>query len=237
MSITIAKLKTDYVEAKKLLRDMNFLYSENKQKSLNFSNENFSKEFKKASLKSDYSNCYKVARDNQDYNLLLEDNSFFQFGYTQNSDGKLIELRYSYYEAPAYVESYEDFLIKMEFDYKEIGDALYEEYQQYISETNLKNHVTSIRYDFNIDQRVEGIHPTSHLHIGQDNDIRLPMSFLMTPLTFVSFVIRHSYWKKWKIALNDSSNHELYLRTHSNNISLAEEYFSEIERSDPYLSI
>ena len=236
MSISLGKLKTEYLSAKKILKLLEMDYKENLEKSQSLLNSDFSQEFKSASLKRDYFTCYKVARDNQDYTLLLKDFSFFQFGYTPNAQNQVKELRYSYYETPSTVESYEEFLDNMGFTIDEAGNYFFEEYQQFVSESQLKNHVTSIRYDFNIEQGKELVHPVSHLHIGQENDVRIPMSFIMTPQTFVAFVIRHCYWVQWKEKIQDPAIFESYLKIHNNNHALASPFFTQNERKDMHFS-
>ncbi|QZY88558.1 DUF2290 domain-containing protein [Exiguobacterium acetylicum] len=232
MSISLGKLKTEFLFAKKTLQLMDIEYEENLQKSKNLLNSDFSQDFKHASLKKDYYNTYKIARDNQDYTLLLKDFSFFQFGYTLSKDSRIEELRYAYYETPSMVEKYEVFLENMGFTLEEVGNEFFEEYQQFVSEAQLKNHVTSIRYDFSIEQGQELVHPTSHLHIGQENDVRIPMSFIMTPQTFVAFVIRHCYWIQWKEKIKDPEIRDFYLKIHDNNHVLTSHFFTMMEKKD-----
>ncbi|WP_214818427.1 DUF2290 domain-containing protein [Exiguobacterium sp. s59] len=237
MSLSLGKLKTEYENAKRLLKVLGIKFEENLHKSSRLLNSDFSQEFKTASLKKDYFNCYKVARDNQDYNLLLQDYSFFQFGYSMNERDQIEELRYAYYEVPALIESYEEFLENLEFSIEEVGDDFFEDYQQFISETRLKNHVTSIRYDYNLEQAQEIVHPTSHLHIGQENDVRLPMSFVMTPQTFVAFVARHCYWTTWQEAIQDPTVLDSYLRIHTNNKFLEDIHFTQNDKKDIHFTL
>nr|WGE06550.1 DUF2290 domain-containing protein [Bacillus subtilis] len=149
---------------------------------------------------------------------------------------KIADIRYAYYEAPHKHISYKDFLISMDIELDESNMMFFEEYTQVISEAELKNTVTNIRYDFSIAQRKEIIHPVSHLHIGSQNSIRIPISFIMTPKNFVAFVVRHIYWDKWRIIMEDDTFRENYLASYSSGIQLDSILFTQNEKKDLYLN-
>lgn len=236
MTISISKIKVDYNEAKKMLKKLDIRYTEEKSKSNSLRKSDFSKEFIRQSYKNDYRETYKVARKFSDYNLLIEDDgALLQFGYDLDEYNKINELRYAYYEAPTEHISYEKFLEKSGFEYEECGSLFYDEYTQYISEEALKNNVTSVRYDFSLKQRKELIHPVSHIHIGQQNEIRLPISFIMTPKNFLSFIIRHIYWERWRIAINEPRIREEYLSSYTTGVTLENYLFTKDEKKDLYL--
>ncbi|MCM3318057.1 DUF2290 domain-containing protein [Rummeliibacillus stabekisii] len=235
MTINTAKIFIDYRDAKKLLEKLEIDYIEEKEKAKSLRKTDFTKEFIKQSYKDDYRNMYRIARENLDYNLLIKENgSIFQFGYELDENERISDLRYAYYEAPSYQISYEQYLSDLDLDYEECGNIFFEDYTQVLSETALKNNVTSIRYDFNISQRKEIIHPVSHLHIGQQNEIRIPVSFIMTPKNFVAFIVRHIFWNKWRIGMENPSFKEEYLSGYSTGPSLDELLFTRDEKRDLY---
>ncbi|MCQ6274738.1 DUF2290 domain-containing protein [Bacillus sp. V3B] len=86
----------------------------------------------------------------------------------------------------------------------------YRDYEQLISEAKISNSVTLIRYDYNPKQYISIIYPTSHLHIGHENQERIPMTMVLSLQAFVGFVIRHIYYKKWKKAMSHTDFLELY---------------------------
>ena len=58
----------------------------------------------------------------------------------------------------------------------------------------------------------ENIHAYSHLHIGLNNEIRIPVGIQITPLAFTMFVVRHVYYDIWVYAVSNSKvdmNHKL----------------------------
>ncbi|MDT1956944.1 DUF2290 domain-containing protein [Carnobacterium divergens] len=235
MSSGIGKIISHYNQAKHLLTKFELSFDEDLSKSKTLSSNDFSTKFKKATLANDaYSQIYQIARDYSDYNLYIpSDGSFFQFGYEEKKNKK--EIRYAYFESPFEQKSYKNFLQEYGFSYTEVGDELLEDYQQYLSETDLKDNITNIRYDYSESQYNELIHPTSHMHIGQSNNIRLQFSYTMMPTNFVAFVLRNVYWYKWKEFVKNERNMEFYLEHCKSNSGLQSEYFSDIDKKDIYI--
>lgn len=238
MTISKGRIFEDYRKAKKLLKQLEIDAYENIEKANSLKKSDLSQEFIKASYKSDYKEIYKIARDARDFNLLINsDGAIFQFGYKENEDHEICDLRYAYYESPSEHISYNDFLDSIGFNIEECGYELNEEYTQFISELELKKSVTPIRYDYSLDQYKELIHPVSHLHIGQLNEIRLPTSFIMTPLNFVAFVVRHIYWHQWRHFMTDDALKESYLSSNGSRMSIDLEIFSPTEKRDVFLNV
>lgn len=237
MSLTLGQIFASYDKAKKMLKKAELLFDEDLRKSRSLKKKDFSKAFKEISSTNNYRQIYEVARDNSDYNLLLKnDGSFFQFGYDNIFEDQF-NLRYSYFESPVNIQSYENFLLEHDLDFKECGHAFSEEYTQFIAEAESKDHFTSIRYDLDFHLYEEVKHPASHIHIGLDNDIRLPCSSILTPQSFVAFIIKHVYWEKWvKISESNESFLEEYLDTFKNMKSLHENYFNESDRSELFIT-
>lgn len=238
MTIQVGRFFSDYDKTKSLLKILEFDVDENIALATSLKKSDLSQDFIRASVKSDYREIYKIARDTQSYNLLLNsDGSFFQFGYQKDQEGKISDLRYAYFEAPFEQISYEDFLLQSDLTIEECGAEFYEEYTQYITEAELKSSVTPIRYDYSEEQYTELLHPASHIHIGQLNQIRLPLSFVMTPLNFVAFVIRHIYWHKWKVFMGNASIRTKYLDAYNSVIAVNRNAFSHTEEKDIYLKL
>jgi hypothetical protein len=230
-------LENGYKQVKKLLNESNLLYEENYSKDLNhlsFSQSKFSKEFLKASQKDDYKTIHETALANKDYDFLLKDYSFLQFSGDFNSRENEYA-RYAYYEVPTDFPSYEEFLIQNDLSYEECGDSLIQYYEQVVDEAKLKKTVMPIRYDYDSKLYNPPHHSISHLHFGVGNQIRLPVNKLVTPHAFVSFVIRHIYWEKWKILMNDYNYHSFYYgKNRCRNLEITK--FSREEEMDFYLT-
>lgn len=232
MNLNQGKIISHYNEAKRILKKMELHFEEDFSKARSLNKKDFSKEFfKKSITDAPYHELYKTMRDYSDYNLFLPSNgSIFQFS-SEEKKGST-ELRYAYYESPFEQKNYEEFLIELGFSYSDVGDEFIEDYQQYITENNLKDSITNIRYDYSEQQYKELIHPTSHLHIGQKNNIRLPLSYVMLPSNFVAFILKNFYWEKWKFFIDSEKNKEHYLKLCKAKEHTPATYFSYMDQKD-----
>jgi len=166
--------------------------------------DDVSQEFKSASQKNDYFKLYKCALANFDYDILLSDDSIFQFSYKVNR-GHLPFIRYAFFQNPQEYKSYEEYLenlrelgIVEEETNEEIGNSFENDYQQFLTEQNVNTSSTSIRYDLDYSNYQPLVHSVSHLHIGHANNIRIPCDKILTPLKFTVFVLKHVYYYQWK---------------------------------------
>lgn len=167
-----------------------------------------SDEFKVASQSGKYYDAYSKGLENYDYDILLLDQSFFQFEYVHKSDCN--EIRYAFFQNPIDFISYKEYLetdpvyAGLEETIDEIGDMFYGEYQQFLDEQVMNSLYTTIRYDSDLPNYSPLIHSVSHIHIGHNNNVRIPINKLISPLRFVVFVIKHVYYYVWKeLVTND----------------------------------
>jgi len=218
-------------KAKKLLRLANIDFKINKSKETNYLINKFSDEFFKMTKGINYDETCKTALENADYDILLSDYSFFQFSCSKNVNN----IRYAFYEHPRDIKSYEKFVRDIGFSLKETGEELYDEYEQYVDEARLKKSITPIRYDYNIDLYEELKHPSSHFHVGFENEIRIPVSNIITPQAFLGFIIRHIYRDKWIKALDNGRFYNYYERIKNSCSELDENYFTQEEKKLFYL--
>ncbi|TKC00031.1 DUF2290 domain-containing protein [Pedobacter cryotolerans] len=190
-------------ESKQVLRDFS-LFKNNGLKSIN--NDGVTEEFKLSSQKATYKETFLVALRNFDYDIILNDQSFFQFQMKKN--GNDLELRYAFFQTPFTFRSYQDFVSELLVNennketLEEIGELFHFEYQQYLDEQELLENYSTIRYDFEGKGYRPLIHSTSHLHIGYQNHMRIPLNKTLTPLKFVLFVIKQVYYREWKEKAN-----------------------------------
>lgn len=229
-----ARIKIGFEESKKLLECSKINFTENYVKKICFSKTNLSQEFINHCFDKDYSNLYSIARKNHDYDILLDDQSIIQFTY-EKENTTITHIRYAYFESPKIIVPYEEFLEMMELDYEECGDAFFEEYEQFRNEAQSKSVVNPIRYDYDRGQYRGLIHPTSHFHIGHDNEIRIPAAMMVSPLGFTSFIIRQVYYRRWEESLKDQRFYDAYLKLKTHCLVLDEELFSKLEQTDFFL--
>jgi hypothetical protein len=131
------------------------------------------------------------------YDYLLNDRSFLQFRRWSENGGEW-KLSYSYYECPRITSTYENFLYDtFQVRADEVEDNYQEEYETYLATQAVKETVTPMRYDLNVDDYTEGLHPISHLHVGHENDIRLALRKVLRPMSFLLLVIRQRYPRTW----------------------------------------
>lgn len=203
--MNLTMMQEGFRKSKRILTTCNLFQSENYAKRLIFTPSKFSRYFFQASHNleqdGDYRKLYQLAIANKDYDILLKDYSFFQFSCESDVNNKIVKYRYAYYEAPSEFPTYEEFLNELGFSYEECGEDFFSDYEQVVDEAKIKNTVTPLRYDYDENLHEPPVHSISHLHLGFQNEIRVPIKYILTPHAFVSFVIRHIYWKQWKKAL------------------------------------
>ena len=68
-----------------------------------------------------------------------------------------------------------------------------------------------LRYDVDEKGYVPNLHSYAHLHIGVVEDVRLSVSKILTPSTFVNLVLKMIYPDNWKNILSESkTNPDIY---------------------------
>lgn len=173
-----------------------------------------SDEFKEASQGGKYYDAYTKGLENYDYDVLLMDQSFFQFEYLHKQDCD--EIRYAFFQNPIDFISYKEYLeidpvcSSLDESIDEIGDIFYGEYQQFLDEQEMNSVYTTIRYDSDLSNYLPLIHSVSHIHIGHNNNVRIPINKLISPLRFVAYVVKHVYYYLWKDLV---SNDLVYLKS------------------------
>ena len=223
-------------EIKSLLTEVNLLKTENNRRKRSVGNDKFSYEFLNVIFDTDYELIYKTAMKHSDYDFLLEDDSFFQFsakkGNKNLKDGKL---RYAYYPNPREYATYLEFLSENNLKYEECGECFLEEYTQYISEAKLKNAITPIRYDYDYSQYDSDSHPISHLHIGLEQSIRIPLARVLTPQEFTILVLRNVYFEQWTKNLNSKKYISILKKSKKSSNMLEDKYFNSSEKRHLFL--
>jgi hypothetical protein len=200
---------------------------------------NHSQEIKKVSKTKNHKDIYDCAIRNFDYEFLLEDDSIFQFSFSEK------ELRYAFIQNPKHFVTKEEYLIQSlgseEIDENNSFDDLMclvdeNEYEQFLNEQKLNTLSNIIRYDATFIGHKPLLHSYAHLHIGMNNNLRIPVSIDLTPLVFVRFCIKNTYYKVWKNAIEEIEYFRDSLMASKELCNILDgEKWSQIEEADLYL--
>lgn len=195
-----------------------------------------SEDFLKVSKQDDYKLMYDTAVNHMDYNLILKDGSIFQFEKEANDD-----LRYAFIQTPYNYISFNDFLLSFNdekdipTDFEELQQLkiLYEnDYEQMLAEQGCNSRVSYFRYDVDSVRYMPNIHSYAHLHVGIDNDIRIPCATILTPAAFVVFVIKQTYKDSWESCLKDEARKKKIMHFAQDRVLLDEDKWNNIERKE-----
>jgi len=162
-----------------------------------------SEESKNIAKSNKHSDIYNSAIQQQDYEILLTDDSIFQFS-SSNSI-----LRFSFIQNPNIYVSKQEFLISLygkedlsEFNQDELekleGEINEDEYEQFLAEQEFNLEANIIRYDLDHKGYAPLIHSYSHIHIGLNQNLRIPCNKILTPDKFTIFSVKNSYYNEWK---------------------------------------
>jgi len=217
--------------SKKLFKELNLLNRFNPINIKNCSSKKYSLAFKQSSLKKIYKQTYIIGLENQDYDLLLVDQSFLQFSYDL-PEGKI---RLAFYPNPDEIKTYNDFLKKYDYKYSDVGDIFQKEFEQYLCESDIEIPVTPIRYDYDEAGYKELVHHTSHLHIGQNNNIRIGTIKEISPLSFSALIINYFYLNIWENVIENNELKTKILSVKNQCDNLSDEYFSRAEKQYFYI--
>ena len=175
---------------------------------------------------------YRDAFEDFNFDFLLLDNSILTF--SRRTEGESVIYSYAYlpepHTFPTYSKWLEDFIPEISAD--DIGDNLYTEYEELRTQAPPRDWIPYIRYDFNETLYVQGRHSASHIHVGLSSQIRIAVSKIMSPTSFVAFIIKQQYPENWTIQIQVQRS----LRGHRNTmLNLAEGLWADDDRVEHYL--
>ena len=173
-----------------------------------------------------YDELYKLIMQNSDYDLLIPSNyGVFQF-YIEKSGSKITKIVYCYYSNSRIFDE-----LTEEIDETEAIEEKYMDYFQFIvDDAPLKDNIVYFRYDFDPSIYNGIIHSASHLHIGWNNEIRIPILNLMTPEIFVDFVIKNVYKDAWQEAISNPKFKKNVLALKKQTERIEKSLFNEEEK-------
>ena len=167
-----------------------------------------------------YAVLYRLGLRNRDYNFLLNDYSYLQFGHAGGNDD--LSLRFGFYANPfGPVPNLADL-----FD-----GADYEMYLQLLEDQDEVSSAMAVRYDVALRDYIELRHPAAHLHIGLDENSRWPVDKILSPLAFTLWMLKLFYPDQWADSHDDRLS-----RAKSECQHLGGELFSPRERDQLYFT-
>ncbi|MDV4181112.1 DUF2290 domain-containing protein [Rhizobium brockwellii] len=177
-----------------------------------------------------YRERWRVCIDEGWYDVILSDGSLFQFRYEPN------HLSYSYIVCPFAFMSFEDFAFdRLGEDWREFELELQDEYELYRTSDIAEQSVTPIRYDYEPLLYRKGFHPAGHLHFGIDSHIRVGTRKVLTPLSFLLFILRQNYPVTWEKILAHEEVKIFSREIRENLVDVGAEFFSEEDAYEHYL--
>lgn len=198
----------------------------------------YSEEFLKVSKGDNIVETYKCAIKNEDYDILLKDESIIQFQKIND------DLRYAYIQNPYKYISKEEYitLIYTIEDLEELSDFSIDElvneneYEQFLNEQNLNSISNYFRYDCSPAGYKPLVHSYSHFHIGMNENVRISTSKIITPLKFTKFCIKNTYFDNWKAQFDLDPNFiNDVIKMKNDCLQLPQNKWNAIEDNDLYL--
>lgn len=157
-----------------------------------------SPEFKAVATDSSvtYEEVYLTGLARGEYNILLADYAFLQFGGSSENS-----LRYAYYPNPFLNSSRQAINELADLrEYVDEGILDMDEYLQRVAELRFTQHPPLLRYENAPGQHVDMVHPCSHIHLGHHAGNRWPVRRVMTPAAFTLMLLKLFYSEYWNEA-------------------------------------
>jgi len=156
-------------------------------------------EFRRLALSDDttYTSLYLYGLSASQYNIMLLDYSYLQFGWSGDDN-----VRYAYYPNPYIVRSSDIMEFQRLRKLLESGVITAEEYFHLLDGKPSGSRVPLLRYENAPAQFMPLRHPCSHFHIGHHAENRWPANRILTPLAFTLLVCKNYYSEEW-FALGD----------------------------------
>lgn len=140
-----------------------------------------------------YEQLYLAGLQESQYNILLTDFAFLQFG-----SSSVNSVRFAYYPNPflgAAPNTVSELNEMREYVAEGVMDL--DEFLHRVSEIRRSRHPPLVRYDYSKSQYLETTHPCSHLHLGFHEENRWPLRRHLTANAFTLLIFRLFYLNFW----------------------------------------
>lgn len=151
--------------------------------------------FQEAALNEDatYEEIFRIGLNRSNYNVLLSDYAYFQFGWTADDAWRL-----GYFPNPwlSGAPAAEQALRHWE-TLEEIGALSYDEASDLIADMPYIGAIPPIRFEFAAEEYREFVHPAAHFHIGRHTENRWPSALSIGPKAFALIIAKLYYPEAW----------------------------------------
>lgn len=146
-------------------------------------------------------------------------------------------LSYTFFECPFKCLTYKDFVTFYELEDEEEDRILYDYYEEYLHQCDVKEHPAMIRYDLDFKSYLHGIHPVSHMHIGSKTQVRLGLDRILSPKSFTSFILRQNYPALWKSLIQQDDDWvKFFIKEKSILPKVEKKYWDFLDNSELHLA-
>lgn len=220
------RIKTNVV---KFLKKMEMFKTE-----IYVGSDHYSDSVKEISRKGTHKQIYNEICNTYSYDVMLSDDSIFQFHKNYEN------YRYCFVQNPSVKYSWEDYLCNnglKEEDLTEEESNLFRSCYDNNEEECFRNidNPMYIRYDVSCEEYCECCHPYSHLHIGLHNELRIPVSKVLTPEQFTEFSIKMTYRTLWVEMYKNGRISEFHKQVKQGCEKVNDKYWSEEDKLDLYV--
>lgn len=131
-----------------------------------------------------YEDVYRELDSHNAYHVKLVDGGLLLFQYSFRPDGSLARHRLAYFPSPI-LPTIEE------------SPELYEQDELYGDITAQRLVRFPVRFDYAPEQKLDVLHPASHLTLGQYESCRIPVAGPIGPSSFGLFIIRNFYFRAY----------------------------------------
>lgn len=160
-----------------------------------------------------YESIYSELESNRVYHAKLVDGGLIQLQYTFTQASVLRKQRLAYFPNPK-LPTIED------------APELYEEDELYGDIIAQQLVRFPVRIDFAPDDKIDIVHPATHLTLGQYESCRIPVVGPVGPVSFGIFIVRNFYHRAYRRHQNNFDRKPLFLGQSTRTISKSEQLLS-----------
>jgi hypothetical protein len=178
-----------------------------------------------------YTSYFNDVLIHHDYDILLDDDSYFQF--SKNGES----YKYVYMQSPKYKISIEASAELLGINIDENWDELESYYEESDDDELYKIHDNPIylRYENSPKGYNPNVHSYSHLHVGLNENLRIPLSIILTPNVFAMFAVKLANRHKWETCFEKGDININNLSEKRLCVQVPKKFWNDSEDSDLYM--
>lgn len=145
-----------------------------------------------------YEAIYRELDSHDAYHVKLVDGGLLLFQYAFRPDKSLAQHRLAYFPSPV-LPTIEEAPTLYEQD-ELYGDIIADRLVRF-----------PVRFDYAPDEKVDVLHPASHMTLGQYENCRIPVAGPLCPSSFGMFIIRNFYFRTYKKYKNNFDRRQIHI--------------------------